>query len=87
MKTKLYISYSTGIFVEGFRFSENDYLLTNCIVIGEIEIDNPFDAPSADLINKAKAGELNDQIKEHKAKINVLENMVKDLLCIESVEA
>lgn len=51
------------------------------------EIVASFKIKQDNLLNNAKVEAINAEIKEHKAKINLRENSVKDLLCIESVEA
>jgi len=85
MKTTLHVHYCVKEYIEGFKFMEyksgnyKDY-----IYMGEIEIDNPFNIPSNSDLNNAKVEIINAEIQEHKAKINLLENQVKDLLCIES---
>lgn len=86
MKTTLHVYYSTQKYVEGFRFYERDMSgIKDLIPMGEIEIDHQFEVPDQVIINNAKIAEIQEEIKEHKAKINLLENKVKDLLCIDSV--
>ena len=87
MKTKLHVSYYIDKYLTGFKFT--DYVINNEIYIymGEIEIDNPFEVPDKSVLNNAHIEIICAEIKEHKAQINLLENKVKDLLCIESKEA
>ena len=84
MKTKLHVSYCNEQFLEGFSFT--DYVKDNkrYMYLGEIEIDNPFDIPNNSVLNNMKIDFIHAEIKEHKAQINLLENKVKDLLCVES---
>ena len=84
MKIKLHVSYTTNKYLEGFRFRTEQFDFEEEIYLGEIEIDMPFDAPSKSAISMAKVSLINAEIKDHKAKINVLENQVKDLLSIEN---
>lgn len=88
MKTKLHVHYLVDSYIGGFKFL--DYVSENndgrYLYLGEIEIDNPFEIPDLSVINNLKIEEINKEIQNHKAKINLLENKVKDLLCIESVE-
>ena len=85
MKTKLYVYYSTDRYVEGMRFFSQDIsCIDSLLKLGEIEIDNPFEVPDLSVINNAKIESINTEIKEHKAKIELLENKVKDLLSIEN---
>lgn len=85
MKTELNVYYCTGKYLEGFKFL--DYVIKGnpeYIHLGAIEVDNPFDVPDGSIINGAKIEAFNEEIKEHKAQINMLENKIKDLLCVES---
>ena len=85
MKTKLYVYYRTAKYLEGFIFYTDDMSgFDGLITLGEIEIDNPFEVPDLSVINNAKIESINTEIKEHKAKIELLENKVKDLLSIEN---
>jgi len=86
MKTTLHISYCTKQYMEGFNFTSFKCDLDGYIYMGEIEIDNPFNAPDQSDLNNAKAESFKAEIKEYKAKINLLENKIKDLFCIESSE-
>lgn len=87
MKTKLHVSYCIDEYITGFKFT--DYVISNekYIYMGEIEIDNPFEVLNNSVLNNAHIEIINAKIKDHKAQINLLENKVKDLLCIESKEA
>ena len=84
MKIKLHVSYTTNKYLEGFRFRTEQFYFEEEIYLGAIEIDMPFEVPSLEKLNSFKADGINAEIKEHKAKINLLENQVKDLLSIEN---
>lgn len=82
MITKLNVYYNPEKWIEGFRFV--DYKnTTGWVYLGEIEIDNPFEVPSLTAINAQKVVLIDAEIKEHLAKVYVLENAKKDLLCLE----
>lgn len=84
MKTTLYAYWRTSKYIEGLQFFTREMSgVDELIHLGEIEIDNPFSEPDLATINQAKVESINAEIQEHKAKINVLENQAKDLLCIE----
>ena len=87
MKTKLHVSYCTQKYLEGFYFTDFKNDGKGYMYLGEIKIDNPFEAPNQSVINNANIGMINAEIKEHKAQINLLENKVKDFLCVENKEA
>lgn len=83
MKTKLNVFYCTEQYCVGFKFIDYKPIHPAYILLGEIEIDNPFDVPGSEIVNGAKVDAINTEIKEYLAKINLLENAKKDLLCIE----
>lgn len=88
MKTTLYVYYRTSKYMEGMKFFNCDMsAIKELIPLGQIEIDNPFEAPNQSVINNAHIEMINAEIKEHKAQINLLENKVKDFLCVENKEA
>lgn len=87
MKTTLHVHYCAQKYNEGFKFLS--FIATTSkeyIYLGDIEIVNPFNEPSTSDINKAKVETIREEITDHKAKINLLENSIKDLLCIENKE-
>ena len=84
MKIKLHVCYCLIKYIEGFRFFDGKIDDHEYVHLGEIEIDMPFEVPSLEKLNSFKADGINAEIKEHKAKINLLENQVKDLLSIEN---
>ena len=84
MKTKLNVFYCTNTYIGGFKFLDFTPGSDEYIFLGEIEIDNPYDTPDKTVINNAKVESINKEIVEHKAKINLLENAIKDLLCVEN---
>ena len=86
--TTLHVHYCTGKHIEGFKFlnfkavdGDKDYLY-----LGDVEVVNPFNAPDNSIIISAQVNRINDEIIGYKAKINLLENQAKDLLCIELVD-
>lgn len=87
MKTKLHVHYNHDKYVEGFRFVDyKDCAPATWVYLGEIEIDNPFEVPGLSAINAQKVVLIDAEIKECLARVYVLENAKKDLLCITNGE-
>ena len=87
MKTKLYVYFDMAEYTGGMRiYSQDMSCIDRLFFLGELEIDNPFNKPDTSVINNVKIEAINKEIKEHKAQINLLENKVKDLICIENKE-